>query len=165
MMFKVHDIKLINDPFRISSGARPRNTGVGLIARLPTAGFTRTRAAPPCRVAMPAILIAINRGIGRLVDPHEAGIIRVATRYGVIFNLAEIARERDVLGATDVLIAEDGEQARLQQHADNLSQLAMNRQRRARSRRKSQGSQEEAVVRRQAQNRSSVYLRVRRVRF
>ena len=34
-------------------------------------------------------------------------MIRVATRYGVIFKLAEIARERDVLGATDVLVAEE----------------------------------------------------------
>jgi hypothetical protein len=34
-------------------------------------------------------------------------MIRVATRYGVIFKLAEIPRERDVLGATDVLIAEE----------------------------------------------------------
>jgi hypothetical protein len=34
-------------------------------------------------------------------------VIRVATRYRVIFKLAEIARERDVLGTTDVLVAEE----------------------------------------------------------
>jgi hypothetical protein len=55
---------------------------------------------------MPSILVAIVRGIGRLVDPHEAGMIWVATCYGVIFKLAEIARERDVLGAREILVAE-----------------------------------------------------------
>jgi hypothetical protein len=34
-------------------------------------------------------------------------MIRVATRYRVIFKLAKIARECDVLGATDVLIVEE----------------------------------------------------------
>src|SRR6516165_1698073 len=59
------------------------------------------------RVGVPSILVAIVRGIGRLVDPHEAGMIRVATHYRVIFELAVKARERDVLGATDVLVAEE----------------------------------------------------------
>src|ERR1700751_3882464 len=65
------------------------------------------RLLAPRRVGMPSILVAIVRGIGRLVNPHEAGIIRVATSDGVIFKLAEIARERDVLGATEVLVAEE----------------------------------------------------------
>src|SRR6516225_7882427 len=85
------------------------------------------RLLAPRRVGVPDILVAIIGGIGRLVDSDEAGMIRVATRYGVIFKLAEIARERDVLGATDVLIAEEQNLVLQQQRSDLFHKTTVTR--------------------------------------
>jgi hypothetical protein len=52
-------------------------------------------------------------------------MIRVATRYGVIFKLAEIARERDVLGATDVLVAEEQDPVLEKQSANLCHQTSV----------------------------------------
>ena len=68
---------------------------------------------------MPGVLVAVDRSVGRLVDAHETGIVRVAARDGVILELTEVPRERDVLGARDVLVAEEQDLV-LQQQGANL---------------------------------------------
>ena len=60
----------------------------------------KRRLLAPGRVGMPSILVAIIRLVGGLVDPHQTGVIGVASRYRMVFELAEMLRERDVFGAT-----------------------------------------------------------------
>ena len=67
---------------------------------------------------MPGILVAVDRGIGRLVDAHEAGVVGIAARNRMILELAEVPRERDVLGARDVLVAEEQDLVLEQQGAN-----------------------------------------------
>ena len=47
-------------------------------------------------------------------------MIRVATGDGMIFQLAEVARERDMLGGRNVLVAEEQNLVLQQQRADLL---------------------------------------------
>ena len=56
---------------------------------------------------MPGVLVAVVGRVGRLVDAHETGMVRIAAGDRMVFQLAEMPRERDVLGARDVLVAEE----------------------------------------------------------
>ena len=62
----------------------------------------------------------IVRRVWRLVDAHKTGIFRIAAQNRVILELAEMTRESDVLGARDVLIAEEQYLVRQQQPPDSL---------------------------------------------
>ena len=68
---------------------------------------------------------------GRLVDAHEPGILGIAAGDRMVLELAEVPRERDVLGARDVLVAEEQHAVLEQQRAD----LGRRARRRARRRR------------------------------
>jgi hypothetical protein len=76
------------------------------------------RLLAPGGVGVPAVLVAIDRRVRRLVDAHQPRVLRIAAGHRVIFELAEVAREGDVLGARDVLVAEEQDLVREQQRAD-----------------------------------------------
>src|SRR6185369_12591915 len=65
------------------------------------------RLLAPRRVGVPCVLVAVVRHFGRLVDAYESRMIRIAAGDRVILELAEALRERDMLGARDVLVAQE----------------------------------------------------------
>ncbi len=67
---------------------------------------------------MPRVLVAVDRRIGCLVDAHEPGILRIAARDRMVFELTEVAGERHVFGARDVLVAEEQHAVLQQQRTD-----------------------------------------------
>jgi hypothetical protein len=56
---------------------------------------------------MPRALAAVVRLVRRLVDAHEPRMIGVAARDRMVFELAEMPGEGDMLRAGDVLVAEE----------------------------------------------------------
>ena len=77
------------------------------------------RHLAPGGVGVPGVLVAVVGRVGRLVDAHQARIVRIAAGDRVVLQLAEVAGERDVLGARDVLVAEE-QHAMLQQQGADL---------------------------------------------
>ena len=65
------------------------------------------RLLAPGGVGVPGVLVAVVGRVGRLVDAHQTGMIGIAAGDRMILELAEMAGERDVLGARNVLIAEE----------------------------------------------------------
>ena len=58
------------------------------------------------RIAMPGILVLQVARVGPLVDAHKAWMVWVAADHGVIFQIAEVPGEGNMLGAGEVLVAE-----------------------------------------------------------
>ena len=76
------------------------------------------RLLAPRGVGVPGVLVAVVRAVGRLVDAHEPGVVGIAAGDRMILELAEVPRERDVLRARDVLVAEEQHLVLEQQRAD-----------------------------------------------
>ena len=76
------------------------------------------RLLAPGGVGVPGVLVAVVGLVGRLVDAHQAGILGVAAGHRVVFEFAEVPREGHVLGARDVLVAEEQHPVLQQQLAD-----------------------------------------------
>ncbi|KOT19302.1 hypothetical protein DM47_2546 [Burkholderia mallei] len=104
---------------------RPHRIAADLRARDAAQHAAERRRLPPRRVGVPRVLVVLVRLLGRLVDPHEPGVIGIAAGNRVILQLAEAARERDVLGARDVLVAQEQHAVREQRRADLGEQVVV----------------------------------------
>ena len=65
------------------------------------------RLLAPGRVGVPGVLITVVGRIRILVDAHQPRMIRVAACDRMVFEFAEMPGESDMLGAGDVLVAEE----------------------------------------------------------
>jgi hypothetical protein len=79
---------------------------------------------------VPRVLVAVDGRVGRLVDLHEPGVFGITADDRVILELAEAAREGHVVGAADVLVAEEQHAVLEQQAADLGEQIIVDRRRR-----------------------------------
>ena len=66
-----------------------------------------------------SVLVAIIRLVRCLVDTHQTGMIGVASRHRMVFELAEMPREGDVFGAREILVAEEQDLV-LEKQSSNL---------------------------------------------
>ncbi len=82
------------------------------------------RRVAPSGVRVPGVLIAIVGHLGRLVDAHQARVVRVAADDRMALEFAETARKGHMRGAADVLIAEE-QHAMLQQQRSDLGDQAV----------------------------------------
>ena len=64
-------------------------------------------------------------GCPRLVDLHQAGVVRVAARHRVVLELTEAPGEGDMLGAGDVLVAQEQHLVLEQQSLDLGEQIVV----------------------------------------
>ncbi len=67
---------------------------------------------------MPRVLVLLVARIGALVDAHEARVVRIAAGDRMVLELAEAAREGDMLGARHVLVVQEQDAMLEQQCAD-----------------------------------------------
>ena len=89
------------------------------------------RGLAPGGVAVEGVLVVLGRAVEVLVDPDQAGVVGVAAGDRVVLERAEPLGERDVLGAADVLVAEEQHLVLQQQRLE----LGEERRRRGRRRR------------------------------
>ena len=88
---------------------------------------TERRLLAPGRIGVPGVFVAVVRRVRRLVDADEARVLGIAAGDRVIFQLAEVARKRDVLGPRDVLVAKEQHVVLQQQLADLRDQVRVAR--------------------------------------
>ena len=67
---------------------------------------------------MEGVLVVLGRAVEVLVDADQARVVGVAARDRVVLQRAEPLGERDVLGAGDVLVAEEQDLVLQQQRLD-----------------------------------------------
>ncbi len=65
------------------------------------------RGLAPGRVAVVGVLVVLGRAVEVLVDADQARVVGVAAGDGVVLERTEPLGERDVVGAADVLVAEE----------------------------------------------------------
>ena len=56
---------------------------------------------------MEGVLVVLGRAVQVLVDPDQARVVRVAAGHRVVLERTEPLGQCDVLGAGDVLVAEE----------------------------------------------------------
>src|SRR4051794_36999352 len=79
------------------------------------------RHLPPGGVAVEGVLVVLRLAVQVLVDPDQAGVVRVAAVDRVVLQRPEALGQRDVLAAGDVLVA-DEEDLVLQEQALELGE-------------------------------------------
>ena len=84
------------------------------------------RRFAPGGIRVPRVFVAVVGLIRGLVDAHEARMFRIAAGDGMVFQLAEAARKRHMLGARDVLIAQE-QHPMFQQRRADLAQTGRHR--------------------------------------
>ncbi|MCY1364396.1 hypothetical protein D9M69_511960 [compost metagenome] len=79
---------------------------------------THGRGLAPGGVGVPGVFVAVVGLVRVLVDAYQAGVVRVAAGHRVVLQLAETAGEGHVLGAADVLVAQEQHLVLQQQRLD-----------------------------------------------
>ena len=80
------------------------------------------RLFAPAGIGVPGVLVAVVGRVGRFVNANQTGMIGIAADHWMIFEVAEITGEGDVLGARNVLIAEEQYLVGQQQRPDCFHQ-------------------------------------------
>src|SRR4051812_11048031 len=85
------------------------------------------RHLAPRGVAVEGVLVVLRSAVEVLVDAHQTRVLRVAARDRVVLERTEALRQRDVLAAGDVLVAEEEDLVLHQQVPDLVEEAGVAR--------------------------------------